>query len=320
MKDYKPMDLKKVKTYPIKKRKNKVGIHDFARVSRKGEGFSKFISSLPDILAARDFREVADAVVHAREQGRPVVMAMGAHVIKCGLSPVIIHLIRKDVVTAVAMNGAGSIHDYEIALIGGSSEDVEEEIRTGRFGMVDETGRDIMDALSLGVPRGWGYGESLGRYILSKKPPHHQYSILSASAKKKIPATVHAALGADIIHMHPAMDGALMGQASFTDFRLLCSVVADLGRGGVWMNIGSAVILPEVFLKALSVARNLGHDVSDFVTVNLDMIQHYRPRENVVRRPTRQGGRGYALTGHHEIMIPLLARAILEKLESSPKK
>ncbi|MEK6776625.1 MAG: hypothetical protein AABY87_07085 [bacterium] len=315
MTDYKPIDLKKVKTYPIKKRKNKVGIRDFARVSRKGEGFSKFISSLPDILAARDLLDVVDAVVHAREQGRPVVMAMGAHVIKCGLSPVIINLIRKGAVTAVAMNGAGSIHDYEIALIGGSSEDVQEEIRTGRFGMADETGRDIMEALSLGVPKGWGYGESLGRYLLSKKPPHYQHSILAAAARKKIPATVHAALGSDIIHMHPVMDGALMGEASFVDFRILCSVAADLGPGGVWMNIGSAVILPEVFLKALTVARNLGHPVSDFVTVNLDMIQHYRPRENVVRRPTRKGGRGYALTGHHEIMIPLLARAILEKLK-----
>jgi hypothetical protein len=315
MKEYKPEDLKKVKTYPIRKRKNKVCEDDFARVSRKGEGFAKFLSSLPNILAARDFQEVVNAILNAHDRERPVVLAMGAHVIKCGLSPIIVDLIKRGVVTAVVMNGAGTIHDYEISLVGGSSEDVEEEIRTGRFGMVDETGKDILTALSQGVPKGMGYGESVGRYILKTKPPFQRHSILAAAVKKGIPATVHAAMGTDIIHMHPDMDGAVMGEATHTDFRILCSVVEDLGQGGVWMNVGSAVLLPEVFLKALSVARNIGCDVSDFVTVNFDMIQHYRPLENVVRRPTQKSGKGYSLTGHHEIMIPLLARAILEKIE-----
>ena len=314
MKEYKPTDLKKVKTYPIRRRKNKVGIDDFARVSRKGESFSRFLSSLPDILAAKDFKEVVDAVVNARQKGRPVVFAIGAHVIKCGLSPIIVQLIKKGVISAVVMNGAGSIHDYEISLVGGSSEDVGHEIQSGRFGMVEETGRDILEALAKGEKKDWGYGLSLGQYILSKKNPHRNLSIVAAAVKKGIPVTVHASFGCDIIHMHPDMDGGLMGEATMKDFKLLCSVVSDLGHGGVWLNIGSAVLLPEVFLKALSVARNTGHEVSDFVTVNLDMIQHYRPRENVVKRPTQKSGKGYALTGHHEIMIPLLARAVLERL------
>lgn len=314
MKNYKPEDLKKVRTYPIGKRKNKVGVDEFARASRKREGFERFFSSLPDILAAKDLREVVDAVVQAHENGRPVVLAMGAHVIKCGLSPIVIDLIKRDVITAVVMNGAGTIHDYEVSLVGGSSEDVAEEIRTGRFGMADETGRDILESLVQGASKGQGYGESLGRYILKKKNTHQRYSILAAAVKKGIPVTVHVAMGTDIIHMHPDMDGAIMGEVTHTDFKILCSVVAELGQGGVWINVGSAVLLPEVFLKALSVARNLGHDVSDFITANFDMIQHYRPQENVVRRPTLASGKGYALTGHHEIMIPLLARAILERL------
>ncbi len=309
-----PADLKKVRTQAIGERKNKVGIAQFGRPSQKGEGFSNFLDSLPDILAARDFRAVVDAVLRAHRAGRPVVMAMGGHVIKCGLSPIVIELMDRGVLTAVAMNGAGSIHDYEVSLIGGSSEDVAEELQSGRFGMARETGEGIFSALTQGAVNNWGYGESLGRYILSGDNPHRELSILAAAARHGLPATVHASIGADIIHMHPGMDGALMGEATFHDFRLLCTVVSDLGGGGVFMNVGSAVLIPEVFLKAVSVARNLGHDVSDFVTVNLDMIQHYRPRENVVRRPTLKSGTGYALTGHHEIMIPLLARAILEKL------
>ncbi len=309
-----PVDLKKVRTHAIGTRENKVGVAQFGRPSRKGEGFSSFLDSLPDILAAQDFRAVVDAVLRAHRAGRPVVMAMGGHVIKCGLSPIVIELMDRGVVSAVAMNGAGSIHDYEVSLIGGSSEDVGEEIRSGRFGMARETGEGILTALTQGTAKGWGYGESLGRFILSQNHRHKALSILAAAARHGVPATVHVSIGADIIHMHPGMDGALMGGATFHDFRLLCSVVSDLGGGGVFMNVGSAVLIPEVFLKAISVARNLGRKVSDFVTVNFDMIQHYRPRENVVRRPTLKRGTGYALTGHHEIMIPLLARAILERL------
>ncbi len=309
-----PADLKKVRTHAIGARKNKVGVAQFGRPSRKGEGFTAFLDSLPDILAARDFRAVVEAVLRAHRAGRPVVLAMGGHVIKCGLSPVVIELMDRGVVNAVAMNGAGSIHDYEVSLIGGSSEDVAEELQSGRFGMARETGDGIFAALTRGAANGWGYGESLGRYILSGDPPYRELSILAAAARHEIPATVHVSIGADIVHMHPGMDGALMGAATFHDFKLLCSVVSELGGGGVFMNVGSAVLIPEVFLKAVSVARNLGQEVSDFVTVNFDMIQHYRPRENVLRRPTLKGGTGYALTGHHEIMIPLLARAILEKL------
>ncbi len=314
MKRQAPIDLKKVTTYPIGQRRNKVGVSDFARVSRKGEGFGAFLDSLPSILAAREFREVVDAVVHARQQDRPVVMAMGGHVIKCGLAPIVIDLIQREVITAVAMNGAASIHDYEVALIGGSSEDVAEELGSGKFGMARETGAGIHRALLEGASRGWGYGESLGHYILSSPCPHKDQSVLAAAAKQGIPATVHVSIGADIIHMHPDMDGKITGEATFLDFRKLCAVVAGLGNGGVWMNVGSAVLMPEVFLKAVNVARNLGVDCFDFVTVNMDMIQHYRPRENVVKRPTDQSGKGYSITGHHEIMIPLLARAILERL------
>ncbi len=315
MSKYTPLDLRKVRTYPIRERKNKVETNCFSRVSRKGESFSSFLDSLPDILAARSFRAVVQAVVRAVSEDRPVVMAMGGHVIKCGLSPVINHLIERGIVTAVAMNGAAGIHDYEISLIGGSSEDVAEEIQTGRFGMAEETGKGILDALARGAREKWGYGEAVGRAIGASHNPYREFSILAKAVEQGIPATVHAAIGADIIHMHPRMDGALLGEATFRDFRLLCSVVSNLGNGGVWMNIGSAVLLPEVFLKAVSVARNLGHTLSDFVTVNLDMIQHYRPLMNVVRRPTRDGGKGYTLTGHHEIMVPLLARAILEEIK-----
>ncbi len=314
-KNYPPIDLKNITTYPIEHRKNKVDVKAFAQPPRQGEGFGDFLDSLPDILAARDFRAVVDAIVNAHIRKRPVLLAMGGHVIKCGLAPLLIDLMDRGIITALAMNGSASIHDYEISFQGGSSEDVAEELKTGRFGMADETGRGIHAALAAGSSKGWGYGESLGRYILSRKTPFRQYSVLAAAAEREIPATVHASIGADIIHMHPDMDGTVMGEATFRDFKIFCSVVADLGQGGVFLNIGSAVLMPEVFLKAVSIARNLGADLTDFVTVNFDMIQHYRPRENVVRRPTLGCGRGYAITGHHEIMIPLLARAIVEKLE-----
>jgi hypothetical protein len=319
-KKYTPVDLSKVTTYPIEKRKNKVAVDAFAKVTDRGEDFASFLESLPDILAARDFRQVVGAVVRAHARKRPVILAMGGHVIKCGLAPVLIHLIRKGVITAVAMNGSASIHDFEISMQGGSSEDVAEELKTGRFGMADETGKEIHRALREGHKKGWGYGESLGRYIRARKTQYREYSLLAAAITQGIPATVHVSIGADIIHMHPDMDGALTGEATFLDFRTFCSVVSDLDDGGVFLNVGSAVFMPEVFLKAVSIARNLGHPLTELVTVNFDMIQHYRPRENVVRRPTLEGGHGYALTGHHEIMIPLFARAVLEAMETSKEK
>ncbi|NOY52857.1 MAG: hypothetical protein GXP58_04470 [Deltaproteobacteria bacterium] len=315
MKKYSPIDLKKITTYPIEQRKNKVNVKAFAQPQKPGAGFNNFLESLPDILAARDFKAVVEAVVDAHRRKRPVLLAMGGHVIKCGLAPLLIDLINRGIITALALNGSASIHDYEISFQGGSSEDVAQELKTGHFGMADETGRGIHEALAAGDREGWGYGESLGRYILDRKTPFRQYSVLAAAAERKVPATVHVSIGTDIIHMHPGMDGRIMGEATFRDFRIFCSVVADLGQGGVFLNVGSAVVMPEVFLKAVSIARNLGHDLSDFVTVNFDMIQHYRPRENVVRRPTLGCGQGYAITGHHEIMIPLLARAIVEKLK-----
>jgi hypothetical protein len=239
---------------------------------------------------------------------------MGAHVIKCGLQPVLKSLIEADVITAIAMNGAGSIHDYELSLIGETSEDVGAVLHEGHFGMAEETGRDINRAIREGVSRGLGYGEAVGRFIIANDNPYRGQSLLATCVEHDIPVTIHVALGTDIIHQHPQADGAMLGEASFTDFRIFTSVVSELGNGGVYLNIGSAVIMPEVFLKALSIAQNLGHHVDGFTTANFDMQQHYRPLQNVVKRPTSGKSRGYTITGHHEIMVPLLAAGILDKL------
>ena len=319
-KDYKPINLAGIKTYSIKKRKNLVSIKQFAKAIEHKE-FSKFLDSLPEILAGNNLRDVINAIVKASNKNRQVVMAIGAHVIKCGLSPVIIDLMKRGIITAVAMNGSVAIHDYEISLIGETSEDVSHSIEDGSFGMARETAEAFQTAASLsacGSPtqadQGFieeGLGRALGRQIIKDKNKYRQYSILAAGAKLNIPTTVHVAIGTDTIHMHPNISGSDLGESSHVDFKILCSVVKDLG-GGVWMNVGSAVIMPEVFLKALSVARNLGKIVKDFTTVNMDMIQHYRPQTNVVKRPTTKG---YSITGHHEIMLPLLRLGILSKLK-----
>jgi len=259
---------------------------------------------------------VIDAVVAARQKGKPVVLALGGHVIKCGLQPVLRSLIEADVVTAVALNGAGSIHDFEIALIGATSEDVGAVLHAGTFGMAEETGAQINAALKAGVAQGLGYGESVGRMINERQLPFRSDSLQALCSERGIPLTVHVAIGTDITHQHPSADGAVLGQASYTDFRILTSVVSELGDGGVYLNIGSAVLLPEVFLKALSIAQNLGHHVDHFTTANFDMQQHYRPLTNVVKRPTSGKSRGYTVTGHHEIMIPLLAAGILDRLRA----
>ncbi|HEX9024222.1 MAG TPA: hypothetical protein VF799_10315, partial [Geobacteraceae bacterium] len=235
-------------------------------------------------------------------------------VIKCGLQPVLKSLLDAGIISAIAMNGAGPVHDYEISLIGETSEDVGAVLHEGHFGMAEETGRDINRALREGVERGFGYGESIGRFIIANNNPFREYSLLAACVERDIPVTVHVALGTDIIHQHPEADGAVIGAASFADFKLLASVVAGLGDGGVFLNVGSAVILPEVFLKALSIVQNLGHKVDRFTTANFDMQQHYRPLQNVVKRPTSAQGKGYTITGHHEIMIPLLAAGILDRV------
>jgi hypothetical protein len=306
-KDYKPINLEGIKSYSIKRRKNLVSIKQFAKVIENKE-FSKFLDSLPEILAGNNFRDVIDTIVKAASKNRQVVMAIGAHVIKCGLSPVIIDLMKRGIITAVAMNGSAAIHDYEISLIGETSEDVSQGLKDGTFGMARETAEAFQAAAS--VPDS-GLGRALGNKIIKDKNKYKQYSILAAGAKLGTPTTVHVAMGTDTIHMHPNISGSDMGESSHVDFKILCSIIANL-EGGVWMNVGSAVIMPEVFLKALAVARNLGKKVKDFTAVNMDMIQHYRPQTNVVQRPTTHG---YSITGHHEIMLPLLRLGILSKLK-----
>jgi hypothetical protein len=310
-----PIDLSRVTTYPIAERSNKVSLaRDFAGDITPGMSVSSLLAAMPNQLGSESLNAVIDAVVTARGKGKPVVIAIGGHVIKCGLQPVLKRLIESDVITAVAMNGSATVHDYEISLIGATSEDVGAVLHCGTFGMAEETGRDINRAIKEGVADGIGYGEALGRFIVQSSNPHREFSLLATCFDKGIPATVHVAVGTDIIHQHPDCDGAVLGQATFTDFRLFTSVVSTLGRGGVFINIGSAVIMPEVFLKALSIAQNMGYHVDGFTTANFDMTQHYRPLQNVVKRPTAGDSRGLTVTGHHEIMIPLLAAGILDRI------
>jgi hypothetical protein len=314
----KPLALHKIKTYPLAKRHSKVKLGEFARPWRPGERLATFLDGLPDILAARTLHEVAEAIVKARLAGKPVVVGMGAHPTKVGLNPVLVDLMERGVVTALALNGAVIIHDFELALMGRTSEEVDTEIDTGRFGMAEETGRLINQAISRGVQKGLGVGEAVGTWIEEQRLPNRKTSLLATGARLGIPVTVHVAVGTDIIHMHPAVDGAALGEGSLRDFRTFASVVAGLD-GGVYLNLGSAVIMPEVFLKVLTLARNLGHTVNRITTVNMDFLPHYRPLTNVVRRPTQKGGKGYTLIGHHEIMVPLLAAAVLERLRSWPR-
>lgn len=313
---HQPIDLSRVTTYPIAERRNKVSLaNDFAGDITAGMSVAGLLAALPNQLGGESLNAVINAVVAARRKNKPVVVALGGHVIKCGLQPVLRRLIEAGAITAVAMNGSATIHDYEISLIGETSEDVGAVLHCGTFGMAEETGRDINRALKEGVTEGIGYGEALGRFINANNNPHRQFSLLGVCQEKGIPATVHVAVGTDIIHQHPDCDGAALGQATFTDFRLFTSVVSGLGGGGVFINIGSAVIMPEVFLKALSIAQNMGYHVDGFTTANFDMTQHYRPLQNVVKRPTAGDSRGLTITGHHEIMIPLLAAGILDRME-----
>ena len=314
-KTYRPLDVSKVKTYPIASRDNKVNIRDhFASPPKAGASFAEFFAGLPRLLGADSLRGVVDAVVQARAKSKPVILAIGGHVIKCGLQPVIRALLDAGAVTAVAMNGSAAIHDFEVSLIGATSEDVGAVLHSGDFGFAEETGGGMNSALAEGLSRGVGFGQAIGEAIIARRHPHRDYSLLAACVERGVPATVHVALGTDIIHQHPAADGATIGEMSFRDFRLLTAIVADLGEGGVWLNVGSAVLLPEGFLKALSIAQNLGHHVENFSTANFDMIQHYRPLQNVVKRPTSGGGRGYTITGHHEINVPLFAQAVLNAI------
>jgi len=273
--------------------------------------FSRFLSGLPDYLAAKDFRAVVDAVVRARRRGRPVLLGIGAHFIKVGLSPLLIRAIREGVFTSVAMNGAGVIHDVELALAGKTSEDVDAQLDDGSFGMARETAQFLHAAVADGVSSGLGFGESVGKALAGSKARFRERSLLACAFRSGVPVTVHVAMGADIVHMHPEADGAAMGEGSLRDFLTFCGLVAGM-EGGVYLNVGSAVLLPEVFLKAVSAARNLGHPLSRITTVNMDFQRHYRPDRNVVSRPTRNGGKGYHLIGPHEILFPLLMAAIAE--------
>lgn len=312
---FEEIDLSKAKTYPIESRKNKVKVDDFAKACAPEEVPARFLDTLPRILAEDAFRQVVGAIALAKEKGKPVVAMLGAHVIKCGLSPILIDLIKGGIISAAAMNGGASIHDFEIAMWGATSEDVAANIGDGSFGMAEETGRLINEAIIDGTKHRLGYGEALGKRLYQLSAPFRQFSILAGGYETKVPVTVHVAIGTDTVHQHPTANGAAIGEATYRDFKIFAKVVSELGDGGVVMNIGSAVILPEVFLKAVTIARNLGYLVKDFTTANFDMIQHYRPVQNVVKRPTLAGGQGYSLTGHHEVMIPLLAVAVKSELK-----
>jgi hypothetical protein len=310
----KPLSFEGLKTVPIAERGGKVGVGQFARPFPKGGGVQQLVDSFPDILAGQAFRGVLDALKRARAESRAILWGMGGHVIKCGLGDVLLDLMRRGWVTGFVMNGAASIHDFEIAIAGQTSEDVEAVLPDGRFGAAEETGREMNLGIAEGRRHELGMGEALGKRLEAlANPTFAPHSVLLAAHKAALPVTVHVAVGTDTPHTHPLADAAAMGATTHRDFRLLCSLVRGLDQGGVYLNLGSAVVLPEVFLKAVSVVRNLGFPLADFTTVNFDFLQHYRPKVNVVERPhARSGGHGFAITGHHEIMIPLLAAALVE--------
>lgn len=310
------MSREKIKTYSIKERKSKVKVDDFSRPVEAGQGMDLFFNSLPDILAGKTLRSVINAVVSAHRKQRGVIWAIGGHVIKCGLNPILIDLVERSIITALVVNGACLVHDFEIAFFGRTSEDVEKGLNTGEFGMAQETGSMLNKAINDGACEGLGIGEAVGRWIMEKEPDFLEYSILASAVKTGIPVTAHIAIGTDIIHMHPEADGECIGIGCLRDFHNLTTIIKTLDNGGIYFNIGSAVILPEVFLKAVTMAINLGNPLKDFTTVNMDFIQHYRPTQNVVKRPVLGRGNGYTLIGHHEIMIPLLAAGIKEGISA----
>jgi len=312
-KTFKTLDFSKVRTFPVKKRFSKVQTSLLGKKLKKGASVRSLLRGLPDILAAQNFTAIARKIADSKRRSKTVLLGMGAHPIKVGLSPLIIDFMERGIIHAVALNGAGVIHDFELAYMGETSEDVAATLKDGSFGMGEETGAFINEAITDGSKNHLGVGAAVGALILKNRLPHRNLSILASAAKLGIPVTSHIAIGTDIIHMHPKADGRALGDCSLRDFRTLTSVVATLG-GGVYLNFGSAVVLPEVFLKAVSLARNLGNPVQNLTTVNLDFLQHYRPLANVVNRPTLGSGKGYHLTGHMEIMVPLLFAAVLEEL------
>ena len=309
---YKEIDLSGLRTYAASERFSKVSTQMEGQPPRAGMTMSEFLDGLPSTLKADELKAVARAIVAASRKRKPVIVMLGGHVIKTGCGPVLADLAANGYITHLASNGSAAVHDVELAYCGRTSEDVAEQLRDGSFGMAADTAALLNDAAKRAVAVGEGYGEAVGALLVERKAPYAVRALLAKAFDLEIPFTLHVALGTDIVHQHPGADGAAIGQASLRDFRILAESVSRLGQGGVVLNLGSAVIMPEVFLKTLAVARNLGHDVFDFTSANFDMIQHYRPRVNVVERPTLGGGRGYALTGHHEIMIPLLAAAVYE--------
>ncbi|MBZ5497577.1 MAG: hypothetical protein LAP85_14335 [Acidobacteriia bacterium] len=307
-----PFDLSRIHTYPLKERSSKVDVRSFGRPHLRGGSVADFLNGLPEILGARCLRSLAHAMVEARGAGKPILWGLGGHVVKTGLSPILIDLMDRGLVSGIALNGAGVIHDFELAIIGSTSEDVDAQLDEGAFGMAEETGRDINLAIRDGAANGVGIGESLGRCLSAQAPPFGEISLLLQAYMRGIPVTVHITIGADTIHNHPSCSPSSLGEGSHHDFRLFASLVAGLNGGGVYLNCGSAVTLPEVFLKCVTLVRNSGRELQDFTTANLDFFQHYRPRENVLRRPVKKGGEGIPLTGHHEILIPLLAAWLVE--------
>ncbi len=306
-----PIDFEKLNTVPLGVRGGKVKAADFAAPYTKGAGLAAWLDRLPRILAADSLRAVVDAMERARAAGKPILWALGGHVIKCGLAPVLIDLMRRGFATSFALNGAAAIHDFEIALSGHTSEDVEAVLPDGRFGAAEETGREMNRAIEAGCSEGVGIGEALGRRLDAISASK---TLLAEAYRASVPVTVHVAIGTDTPHTHPAANPAAIGAATHHDFRLFCALVAQLDDGGVYINAGSAVVLPEVFLKAVAAVRNLGHPLGNFTTVNFDFLQHYRPRVNVVERPhASAGGKGIAITGHHELTIPLLAAILIER-------
>jgi len=309
-----PLEFEKLQTYSVHGRHSKVSIDDFARPVTAGMQVSQLLAALPAQFAGSEFPELIQRVAHAVHAKKPLMVGMGAHVIKVGLNPILIDLMQRGIITSIALNGAGIIHDCEIAMVGRTSEDVAEVLGAGAFGAAQETGEVLNTAITVGAKQGIGMGQAVGQALIENDFPHNDQSLLAQAYKLGVPVTVHVAVGTDIIHIHPSANGAAIGQTSHCDFRIFCRLVSAL-EGGTYLNLGSAVILPEIFLKALTVVRNLGFEVKKITTANFDFIRHYRPATNVVHRPTLEGGRGFNFTGHHELMIPLFAAALLDELE-----
>lgn len=315
MSRYPEVDLTKVRTYSATSRPSKVNTDEVATPPRAGMTVREFLDGLPRILKAEDLKAVAKAVVEAKKAGKPVMAMLGGHVIKTGCAPILADLAKQGYIHHFASNGAAAIHDTELARFGHTSEDVAAQLEDGSFGMADDTAGMVNAAARHAKLRNEGFGESIGALLVEEQGPYLDRALLATAWNIGIPYTLHVAMGTDIVHQHPTADGSAIGDASLRDFRIFAATVAKLGQGGVVLNFGSAVVMPEVFLKALAVARNLGHEVVNFTTANFDMLQHYRPTVNVVNRPVLPGGKGYSITGHHEIMIPLLAAAILEEAQ-----